>query len=198
MEDKWTGSEPATKLFPTEKETALPFLQRFNAVQKTIVTECEAGTLIAAYRAEATGNMCVIPRQWWNTDQWGPRFHMCQINPNKPISIGFAGDDYCWIFLSQDSLERLLRRLSSELNSRHDPACREPDKFVERWPIPEKEPPGPKRAAAWRLAKRVWGDDGGPSKGRSWRELTDELNKQRIDGETLVGEDTVKRIFLPK
>jgi hypothetical protein len=55
MEDKWTGSEPTTKLLPTEKESTLPFLQRFSAVQKTIVKECEAGNLIAAYRVDATG-----------------------------------------------------------------------------------------------------------------------------------------------
>jgi hypothetical protein len=43
---------------------------------------------------------------------------------------------------------------------------------------------------------RVWGKYGGPIKGPSWRENTDELNKRRIDGEEIVSEATLRRVFL--
>ena len=46
-----------------------------------------------------------------------------------------------------------------------------------------------------RTAIRVWGKCGGPIKGPSWRENTDELNKRRIDGEEIVSEDTLRRVF---
>ena len=86
-------------------------------------------------------------------------------------------------------------RQSCRQKPHHDPHRPEPVEFAERWPIPEKEPTGPKRAAAHRLAKRVWGKYGGPIKGPSWRENTDELNKRRIDGEEIVSEDTLRRVF---
>ena len=96
----------------------------------------------------------------------------------------------------QSWLLTLPGRQSCRQKPRHDPHRPEPVEIAERWPIPEKEPTGPKRAAAWRLAKRVWGKDGGPIKGPSWRENTDELNKRRIDGEEIVSEDTLRRVFL--
>ena len=95
----------------------------------------------------------------------------------------------------QACLLTLPGRQSCRQKPRHDPHRREPVEIAERWPIPDKEPTGPKRAAAWRLAKRVWGKDGGPIKGPSWRGNTDELNKRRIVGEQMVSEDTLKRVF---
>jgi hypothetical protein len=95
----------------------------------------------------------------------------------------------------QSWLLTLPGRRSCGQKPRHDPQCPEPVVIAECWPIPEKEPTGPKRAAAWRLAKRVWGKDGGPIKGSSWRKLTDELNKRRTDGEEIVSEATLRRVF---
>lgn len=52
--------------------------------------------------------MLTAPTEWWNTEGWQNRFTMCQMNPKKPFGIGFAGDDYCWIFLTRESLEKFL------------------------------------------------------------------------------------------
>jgi hypothetical protein len=66
--------------------------------------------------------------------------------------------------------------------------------FAERWPIPERNPQA-KAGAAWQVGEKSLGKDGGP-KGAELAENTDELNKRRIDGEEMVSEDTLRRVFL--
>jgi hypothetical protein len=56
-----------------------------------------------------------VSREWWNTDRWPVRFTMCQMNPRDPFGIGFAGDNYCWIFLTSESLEKYLHRRPSRI-----------------------------------------------------------------------------------
>jgi hypothetical protein len=68
----------------------------------------------------------------------------------------------------------------------------------ERWSIPEKEPRGPKQAAARRIAKRIWGADGGPPRSLSWQEITNRVNARRIRGDAFLSTSTVERMFKGK
>jgi hypothetical protein len=33
-----------------------------------------------------------------------------QLKPSEPFGLGFAGDNYCWIFLTRESLDKFLLR----------------------------------------------------------------------------------------
>ena len=52
--------------------------------------------------------MRILLRTVWNTEKWGQRFYMGQMNPRKPFDLGVAGDGYEWIFLTSASLETYL------------------------------------------------------------------------------------------
>jgi len=95
-----------------QQEERAPALQRVSAVQRKIVELCESGKLISAIRPRAGGDMREVPRAWWNTESWHNRFTMCQVNPKEPFGIGVAGDSFCWIFLTRESLDRYLQRMS--------------------------------------------------------------------------------------
>jgi hypothetical protein len=60
-------------------------------------------------RPTGGGVMRAAPREWWNTEGWHTRFTMCQLNPDKPFGLGSTGDNYCWIFLTRESLDKYLR-----------------------------------------------------------------------------------------
>ena len=47
----------------------------------------------------------------WNTERIWARFFFCQMNPRDPFGIGVAGDDYQYIFVSRESLDRYLADL---------------------------------------------------------------------------------------
>jgi hypothetical protein len=100
-----------------EHDTRLPALQRLAAVQKEIVKRCEAGELVSAIRPVAGGAMREVPRDWWNTEKWHSRFVMCQLNPRKPFELGIAGDNYCWIFVTRQSLDAYLRSRASAMRT---------------------------------------------------------------------------------
>jgi hypothetical protein len=106
--------EAAVELSKDEERRTLPYAQRFRTVQSEIVRQCEAGDLASFYRWDTTGQMLPIPREWWNTDRWQPRFAMCRINPRDPMSIGIAGDNFCWIFLQRSSLDLFLASRRSD------------------------------------------------------------------------------------
>lgn len=119
---KWAKWGPHPMTFSVEEWNAavelskdvLPYVLRFLAVQSEIVQQCEAGDLASFYRWDTTGQMLPIPREWWNTDRWQPRFAMCRINPRDPMSIGIAGDNFCWIFLQRSSLDLFLASRRSD------------------------------------------------------------------------------------
>jgi hypothetical protein len=173
--------------------------------EKSFRDELASGRLIALVRDPATGETLQLDYRRWNermnfgvagfTEEFvGPD------DLSQPGPCTIVGGAMRPVFFDLDEFQSWLLTLpgrrSCGQKPRHDPQPSEPVEIAERWPIPEKEPTASRRAAAWRLAKRVWGKDGGPIKGPSWRALTDKLNKQRIDGEEIVSEDTLRRVFL--
>jgi hypothetical protein len=173
--------------------------------EKSFRDELATGRPIALVRDPATGETLQLDYRRWNekmnfgvagfTEEFVGPDDLSQPGPctivggaMRPVFFDL-GEFQSWLLT-------LPGRRSCGQKPRHDPQRPEPVEIAERWPIPEKEPKAPRRAAAWRLAKRVWGKDGGPMKGPSWREITDKLNKRRIDGEEIVSEDTLRRVFL--
>jgi hypothetical protein len=81
---------------------------RCEAVKREIVSRCESGELLSATRPIKGGALKTAPREWWNTENWSHRFTMCQLSRREPFASGFAGDDYCWIYLTCESLDKFL------------------------------------------------------------------------------------------
>ena len=173
--------------------------------EKSFRDELATGRPIALVRDPATGDTLQLDYRRWNermnfgvagfTEEFVGPDDLNQPGPCTIVGSGAMRPVFFDLDEFQSWLLTLPERRSCGQKPRHDPQRPEPVEIAERWPIPEKEPTGPRRAAAWRLAKRVWGKDGGPIKGPSWREITDKLNKGRIDGEEIVSEDTLRRVF---
>jgi hypothetical protein len=106
--DKWTGEELTAQGVVRAQNAQLEPLRRCEVVKQEIVSRCESGQITSALRPVAGGSLMTIPRQWWNTENWRHRFIMCQLNPREPFGYGFAGDHYCWIFLTCESLDKFL------------------------------------------------------------------------------------------
>ena len=96
-------------------EEARPALTRRLSAEAEIVQQCEAKELISAYRPERGGALTLIPPEWWNTESNHNRFVMCQINPRDPFGNGFAGENFAWIFVTRESLDRYV---TSQPNSK--------------------------------------------------------------------------------
>jgi hypothetical protein len=107
--EQWSAAQAAIRC---QQEERAPAWRRLSTVQLKIVTLCESGELKSAVRRTAGGAMRSVSRDCWNTERWYDRFTVCQLNPNKPFGLGFAGDDYCWIFLTRESLDRYLQKVS--------------------------------------------------------------------------------------
>ena len=113
----WSGNETIVQLSPSdfngttmEDTPVVLALKRLRAVQEEIVTQCEAGELVVAYRPTLGGAMRPMARELWNTDRekWIARFYYCQFHPSEPFAGGIAGKDYCNIFITAESLDRFL------------------------------------------------------------------------------------------
>jgi hypothetical protein len=94
-----------------------PALERFSKVQEQIIQLAESEELITALRATAGGDPIAIPRSWWNSERLSVRFDYCQMNPNRPFDSGIAGADYCWIFVTRESLRQCLAALAPQPGS---------------------------------------------------------------------------------
>jgi|GEM_PF-5066520 len=92
----------------SEIDSQRPALQRRDDVELEIVKRCESGELIATTRAIEGGPMKVVPKVAWNTDRWRYRFVLCQMNPSAPYERKFTSSQHCWVFVTDESLEKLL------------------------------------------------------------------------------------------
>jgi hypothetical protein len=107
--DKWADSERvAGQAGLARYLPELAAIQQFEKAQKEIARLCESGELQTALRPEAGGQMTDVPAHWWNTERWKVRFVMCQMTAHNPFGMGFAGEGYCWIFVTRTSLDRFL------------------------------------------------------------------------------------------
>jgi hypothetical protein len=113
-EEEWAT---AYSIVTRDHEAKRPALQRFARVREQIIQLAESKELITALRATAGGDPIAIPRSWWNSERLSVRFDYCQMNPQKPFDIGIAGDGYCWIFVTRESLRQCLVALAPQPGS---------------------------------------------------------------------------------
>ena len=152
-----------------------PALARFSAVVSQIASLAEEGRLHTAWRTKQGGEYREIPQEHWNTERFAQRFDFCQIQPFKPFELGSAGDLYCLIFVTRDSLESVIAGLQS--NPR-DPA----DSHDVNVPTPNDLEcydlvplPGKKQQIVFQALKETWKD------GRIPKLLTIAQIQDRID-----------------
>jgi len=88
-----------------------PFIERYNSVERAVIVGAEAGRLVTTLRPTAGGQFTEVPSWWWNSEAISNRFDMCQMNPSDPFGRGFAGDRFCWIFVTQESLASFCQSL---------------------------------------------------------------------------------------
>ncbi len=102
---EWSGVEPWTNSGPSAT-------LRFEQVQRRIARSAARGMLQTATRAVEGGDTRPLQSSVWQTERLDPRFFCCQINPANPFSAGVAGDNYGYIFVTDESLKRLLKELT--------------------------------------------------------------------------------------
>lgn len=116
--DDWQEARRQYKANNFTREVAI---RRRHAVCQTIILGCQSGALHARYRPVQGGEFAPIPSIWWNTERNSQRFVRCQINPTEPYSTGFAGDGFCWIFLTDETLHQYLTKPPSEAAAKSGP-----------------------------------------------------------------------------
>jgi hypothetical protein len=149
-----------TRAIEEHNARALPALKRLGATKREIVKRCESGELVSAARPTSGGVMMVLPASHWNTEHWDNRFIMCQMNPTRPFGTGFAGDNYCWIFVTAETLDRLLLSLpfaqtGSASDIHHSPYIRLMLSVAKKLKIaPDQQP---KKEVVMAELKKNWG-----------------------------------------
>jgi hypothetical protein len=106
--DQWAAAVAVNKAMTDEVR---PSFQRKAILEAEIARLCEAGELKSWYRPKPGGELSPIPPSWWNTEMYRNRFVVCQMHPRDPYGIGFGGEDFAWIFVSRESLERCVSLL---------------------------------------------------------------------------------------
>ena len=88
-------------------------VERFDRVKLEIISGAQAGKLVTAVRLERGGPMMEAPSWWWSSEHISERFRRCQLNPNDLFGKGFAGRDFCLIFVTRESLAFFCQALRS-------------------------------------------------------------------------------------
>jgi hypothetical protein len=143
-DDEWTAAQTIAEDLQGK---AIPACRRFLTVRETIIRECEAGQLTAAYRAH-DGSMQEVPQQHWNGNNHENRFVACVYNPRDPFSIYFAGGGFSPIFITAHSLMTILQRPARRGSAAIDEQAGDADKCYE---IPAAAPKGGIVARAHKL-----------------------------------------------
>lgn len=154
--DDWRVAQETVRKVNEEKLVAI---NRFKRVSAEIVNGAESGRLSTATRPLRGGEFSPIPASYWNIDDPSSRFFFCQLNPLFPFGIGVKGDDFCWIFVTRESLESLIARLKNR--PQVDPANdRQIDvqipNDVECYELVSL--PGKKQQAVFRALHEAWKD----------------------------------------
>jgi hypothetical protein len=134
-------------------------VKRRQAVCDAIAAGCQADVLQTSYRPIPGGVFTPIPSVWWNTVRTAQRFFYCQIKPQDPFAVGLAGEGYCWIFVTTESLDQFLvqqphAEVASKFDAHLSPYLRVMVSVAERMQItPENQP---KKAAVEAELKAAW------------------------------------------
>jgi hypothetical protein len=106
--DEWRR---AREIVAEDHAAKMPALRRLSSVEDHIINLAEAGTISTAVRPLAGGKCVELPNWVWNGEGLNRRFHMCQINPDKPFTVASAGDAFWWIFVLKADLDVALKAI---------------------------------------------------------------------------------------
>ncbi|WP_161850400.1 hypothetical protein [Bradyrhizobium sp. CCBAU 051011] len=152
-EEEWSA---ARDVVSEQRAAVRPSVDRFKGVEQALLSGAESGKIFTAFRSTDGGQFTDMPAWWWNTEKISNRFLRCQINPRDPFGAGFAGKDYCWIFVTHESLHTYLNGLwkpTSEVSEPPTPALADPGSYYDLVPLP-----GKKQQAVFSAIKSVWPD----------------------------------------
>jgi hypothetical protein len=113
-DDQW---QIARELAQRLHDERLPGLERLQATQAETIRLSIANELILKIRPISGGPWRTFQTDWWNVDEPEKLFRRCRIDPEYPFGsrpIGKEDNDY-WIFSTEDSLARVLKRSESKL-----------------------------------------------------------------------------------
>jgi hypothetical protein len=82
------------------------------AVVQAIAAQCEAGTLVAAVRPKAGGEMTKLEQHHWNCEGFSRRFDRCDMSLDRPFEIVGGSCRPDWIYIDRASLDGYLSRLA--------------------------------------------------------------------------------------
>jgi hypothetical protein len=110
-EDWKTAYELAQRLFPQAQLA----INRVEAAQSEIVKRSEAGELDLKIRPVKGGPWRNFLTEWWGFESWRSYFDRCRVDPEYPNGNrpGWREDDEHWIFVTSESVERVLGQLSN-------------------------------------------------------------------------------------
>jgi hypothetical protein len=106
-------AEETASFRPMDRKAHQDALRRRQVVRDSIITACEAGSLVAAIRPKHGGLMRTLPPSFWNgeVDQ---RFVWCEMHPMNPFSPAIGGDSFEYLFFEAQSLNDFLNERSLE------------------------------------------------------------------------------------
>jgi hypothetical protein len=87
-----------------------PKIDRFDAVCQEITKQCEAGAVRTAWAWRIGGALSLISKEWWNIHPilGMHRFRWAQLLPGKPFSVQPPTDDFAFVYLSRQDLDRFI------------------------------------------------------------------------------------------
>jgi hypothetical protein len=108
-QDEWRDG---ISLAEAENQDRKARRSRFASVIALVKQASLDGELITALRPVAGGLVGdPLPVHVWNTENYQPRFHLCQMKPSDPFSNGLAGVGFQYILVSRESLDKFLAKL---------------------------------------------------------------------------------------
>lgn len=100
----------AIKLAREEDTPLAEGVRRMQTIQATLRAAFVGGELKSYLRAVKGGGFSeALPGWVWNTENLRPRFTMCRMNPNEPFSIAFAGDNFHYVYVDAEDLQKMLQ-----------------------------------------------------------------------------------------
>lgn len=98
-----------------EREHAISAFGRREEVIATIKRSCLRGKMKTRLRRFEGGDYSdILPACAWRSEDLFLRFFACRMHPREYFRIDAPDNEYCWIFVTRDSLERLERELKRD------------------------------------------------------------------------------------
>lgn len=95
-----------------------PVAKRASAVRSEIARRCQSGDLVSMARPTIGGALMPIAPDAWETSGLAAWFHTCKIPLGKFCDCRVADNEFGWIFITANSLERVRRFRNAKTKAR--------------------------------------------------------------------------------